>query len=212
MPADLRRKVERGSRNLRLLLTLEVLIAVVLGGGSTLLATINQRTEMVVLSAAVWLFLGAAWTFALMTRRGTWSPVAVSTAEFLDLSIRRCQRRLASSGFGAGLYFVEMAFCLTWLYWDPARREPLPAIIFSVATPIFVVGLVWYWRKTRAELESAGIAEASAVATYRSSVGSTGVSTDVCTIAPGQRGPTTQADAARRLRSEPRAPASVPNI
>jgi len=35
VPADLRRKVERGSRNLRLLLALEVLITVVLGGGST---------------------------------------------------------------------------------------------------------------------------------------------------------------------------------
>jgi hypothetical protein len=46
-----------------------------------------------------------------------------------------------------------MAFCLTWLYWDPARREPLPAIIFCVMTPVFVFGLVWYRRKTTAELE-----------------------------------------------------------
>jgi Na+/proline symporter len=153
VPADLRSKVERGSRNLRLLLALEVLITVVMGGGSTLWATMDRRTEMVLLSAAVWLFLGAAWTFAIMNRRGTWSPVAVSTAEFLDLSIRRCQRRLAAAGFGAGLYFVEMAFCLTWLYWDPSRRGPLAAIIYSVATPIFVLGLVRYRRKTTAELE-----------------------------------------------------------
>jgi Na+/proline symporter len=153
VPADLRRKVERGSRNLRLLLAVEVLITVVMGGGSTLLAAMDPHTAMVVLSAAVWLFLGAAWVFAVMNRRGTWSPAAVSTAEFLDLSIRRCQRRLEASGFGAGLYFVEMAFCLTWLYWDPAHRVPLPAIIFGVATPIFVVGLIRYRRKTRAELE-----------------------------------------------------------
>jgi Na+/proline symporter len=153
VPADLRRKVERGSRNMRLLLALEVLITVVLGGGSTLLAMIDRRTGMAVLSAAVWVFLAAAWTFAVVNRRGTWSPSALSTAEFLDLSIRRCQRRLASAAFGAGLYVVEMAFCLTWLYWDPARREPLPAIIFCVMTPVFVFGLVWYRRKTTAELE-----------------------------------------------------------
>lgn len=153
VPADLRRKVERGSRNLRLLVVLEALITVLMGGGSTLLATMDRHTEMVVLSAAVWLFLGAAWTFAIRNRRGTWSPVAISTTEFLDLSIRRCRRSLASSTFGAGLYFVEMVFCLTWLYWDPARRVALPAIIFSGATPIFVVGLVRYRRKTRAELE-----------------------------------------------------------
>jgi Na+/proline symporter len=151
--ADLRRKVERGSRNMRLLLASEVLITVVLGGGSTVLAMMNPRTEMVVLSAAVWLFLGAAWAFATMNRRGAWSPAAVSTAEFLDLSIRRCHKRLTASGFGAGLYFVEMAFCLTWLYWDPVRRKPLPTIILSVATPIFLAALVQYRRKTRAELE-----------------------------------------------------------
>ena len=153
VPANLRRKVERGSRNMRLLLAAEALITVVLGGGSTLWALVEPRTEMVVLSAAVWLFLVSAWTFATINRRGTWSPLAASTAEFVDLSIRRCQRRLASSAFGAVLYSVEMAFCLAWLYWDPARREPLPAIIFGVATPIFVAGLVWYRRKTRLELE-----------------------------------------------------------
>ena len=152
VPADLRRKVERGSRNLRLLLAFEVLITVVLGGGSTLWAAMEPRNEMVVLSAAVWLFLGAAWWFGMMNRRGTWSPASVSTSEFIDLSIRRCQRRLAASGFGAGLYFVEVAFCLTWLYWEPARREPLPAIIFAVATPIFLVALARYRRKTKAEL------------------------------------------------------------
>jgi hypothetical protein len=154
VPANLRRKVYRGSRNMRLLLGLEVLITVVLGGGSTLWATLDRRAEMVVLSVAVWLFLGVAWTFGMMNRRGTWSPAAVSTAEFLELSIRRCQRRLASLWFGAGLYVVEMTFCLIWLYRDPARREPLPAIVFALATPLFVVGMVWYRRRTRAELQS----------------------------------------------------------
>ncbi len=152
VPAGLRRKVERGTRNLRLLLALEVLVTVGLGGGSALWAAIDRNTELVVLSAAVWLFLGIAWTFAMLNRRGTWSPAAVSTSEFLGLSIRRCRRRLASAMFGAALYFAEMAFCLAWLYWDPARRQPLPAIIYGVATPIFLAGLVWYRRRTRAEL------------------------------------------------------------
>jgi hypothetical protein len=77
----------------------------------------------------------------------------VSTGEFVDLSIRRCRNNLASARFGAGLYFAEMAFCLTWLYWDPARRGPLPAVIFGVVTPIFLVGLARYRRRKRAELE-----------------------------------------------------------
>jgi Flp pilus assembly protein TadB len=153
VPADLRRKVERGSRNMRLLLAAEVLTTVLVGGGATLWAAMDPRTEMVVLSVAVWLFFGAAWMFTMMNRRGMWSPAAVSTSEFLDLSVRRCRMRLLSSGFGAGLYVAEMVFCLIWLYWDPARREPLPAVIFGVATPVFVVWLVRDRRKTRAELE-----------------------------------------------------------
>ena len=46
-----------------------------------------------------------------------------------------------------------MVFCLTFLYRDPARREPWPAIIFGVATPIFLAGLARYRRKTRVELD-----------------------------------------------------------
>jgi hypothetical protein len=46
-----------------------------------------------------------------------------------------------------------MAFCLTWIYWDPAQRRPLAAIIFGVATPVFLMGLARYRRNTRAELE-----------------------------------------------------------
>jgi len=61
--------------------------------------------------------------------------------------------RLAAARFGVWLYFAEMVFCLTFLYRDPARREPLPAIIFAVATPLFLAGLARYRRKTRAELD-----------------------------------------------------------
>lgn len=153
VPADLRRKVERGSRNMRLLVAVEVIITAVLGGGSTVRAALEPRTEMRVLSAAIWLFLAAAWTFAIVNRRGNWSPAAVSATEFVNLSIRRCQRGMSASAFGAGLYFVEMAFCLTWLYWDPARRGPLPALIFAVATPVLLAGLARYRRMKRAEMD-----------------------------------------------------------
>lgn len=154
VPADLRRKVERGSRNMRLMLASELLVTVTMGGGSAVWAVWEPRTEMYVLCGAIWFFLAAAWTFAIMSRRGAWSPLSMSAADFLDLSIRRCRGRLAASRFGAGLYFVEMVFCLIWLYYDPARRKPLPAIVFAVATPLFLAGLMRYRRKTRAELES----------------------------------------------------------
>jgi hypothetical protein len=153
VPADLRRKVERGTRNMRIMLALEVLVTVGMGGGFTMWAVMEPRTEMVVLAGAVWFFLAAAWMFARVNRRGTWSPAAVSTAEFVDLSVRRCRRKLAAARFGIWLYFTEMVFCLTFLYRDPARRELLPAIIFAVATPVFLAGVARYRRKTQAELD-----------------------------------------------------------
>lgn len=157
VPADLRRKVARGTRYMRLMLTLEVLVTVTIGGGSSVWAALEPRAEMLVLAGAVWLFLGAAWSIAVVSRRGTWSPAALTTAEFVDLSIRRCRGKLAASRFGVWLYFAEMAFCLTWLYRDPARRVPAPAVIFGVVTPVFLIGLAHFRHKTRAEL--AGLLE-----------------------------------------------------
>ena len=84
-------------------------------------------------------------------------PISKTTAEFVNLSIRRCRGRLAASRFGVWLYFAEVAFCLTWLYRDPARRVPAPAVIFGVVTPLFLIGLARYRRKTREEL--AGLEE-----------------------------------------------------
>lgn len=153
VPADLRRKVARGTRSMRLMLVLEAIVTVTIGGGSTLWAVVDPSTEMLVLALAVWLFLAAAWTFAIVTRRGTWSPAAMTTADYIDLSIRRCRAKLSAMRFGIGLYFAEMAFCLTWLYRDPARRVPTPAVIFAVVTPVFLVGLARVRRRTQAELE-----------------------------------------------------------
>jgi hypothetical protein len=152
VPADLRRKVALDTRNMRLMVALEVLVTVTIGGGSIVWAVLEPRAEMFVLSVAVWIFLAAAWSAAVITRRGGWSPVAVTTADFIELSIRRCRGKLAAARFGLGLYFVEIAFCLTWLYRDPARRVPAPAIIFAVVTPLFLIGLARFRRNTRREL------------------------------------------------------------
>ena len=152
VPADLRRKVARDTRYMRLALAMEVLVTVTIGRGSIVWAALEPRTEMFVLAVAVWIFLVAAWTISVVTRRGAWSPAAVTTADFIDLSIRRCRGRLAAARFAVGLYFAEVAFCLTWLYRDPARRVPGPAIVFGVVTPVFLIGLARFRRNTRREL------------------------------------------------------------
>ncbi|HUB83880.1 MAG TPA: hypothetical protein VMB03_34030 [Bryobacteraceae bacterium] len=152
VPGDLRRKVARGTRNMRIVLAAELLVTVTMGGGSILLAARQPAAEMWILAAAVWLFLAFAWTASLVTRRGAWSPAAIATREFIDLSIRRARGKLAATRFAVVLYFTEMIFCLAWLYRDPARRVPAPAVVFAIATPLFLVFIARYRRNLRAEL------------------------------------------------------------
>jgi len=152
VPADLRRKVARDTRSMRLALAMEVLVTVTIGGGWTVRAILEPRTEMFVLAVAVWIFLAAAWTISAVTRHGAWSPAAVTTADFIDLSIRRCRGKLAAARFVLVLYFALVAFCLTWLYRDPARRVPGPAIVYGVITPVLLIGLARFRRSTRREL------------------------------------------------------------
>jgi hypothetical protein len=154
VPADLRRKVARGTRNMRLTLASEVLVTVIMGGGSTLRAVWEPRAEMWVLAGMIWVFLAAAWSFAIVTRRGAWSPEAPTTAEFVDLSIRRCRGKLAAARFGVWLYFAEVIFSLAWLYRVPARRVPAPAIIYVLVTPVVLLGVARYRRRALAELAS----------------------------------------------------------
>jgi hypothetical protein len=154
VPADLRRQVERGTRQMRMMLAVEVLVTVTVGGGYTLWAALDPSVEMCVLAGATWLFLAAAWTFAIATRRGAWAPAAPTTAEFVRLSIRRARAKLAACRFAAWLYFAEVAFCLAWIYRVPTRRPVLPAAIFAVVTPVLLIALARYRRKTRVELEN----------------------------------------------------------
>jgi hypothetical protein len=138
---DLRKIVERQSRWMRIALIADVLVT---------------------LAAMTWLFVAAAWTFALNANRGNWSPSALDTAAFVDLSVRRCRSRLAAVWFGAGLYVSEIAFCLGWIYrHSPEPRTPLWAWLFFgsltidvvwAATLAFAGALIWYRRRKRAEI------------------------------------------------------------
>lgn len=162
VPADLRRRVARQSRWLKIGIAADVLVTVVIGGGVMVLAARAQQSDMMLLAAATWLFIGIAWAFRLATSRGLWSPPAMHTAAFVDLLIRRCQAKIAATVFGAILYICEMAFCLGWIYRHNAPRPPLFAwLLFSstfvdlvwLFTLAFYAFLVWYRRKKRAELE-----------------------------------------------------------
>jgi hypothetical protein len=162
VPLDLRTRVERQSRFMKIALIVDILVTVVIGGGATVWALQLPQPDIVLLAVATWLFLAAAWTFTLIVNRGAWSPSALDTAAFVDLSMRRCRGRLAAIPFAAGLFLLQIVFCLGWVYnHTPLQRRPLfswlffssPSIdIVWLSTLAFFVFLVWYRGKKRSEL------------------------------------------------------------
>jgi len=162
IPPDLRAKVERQSRLMKIALIADILVTFVMGGGVTAWAVYSPQADIVLLAAVTWLFLAAAWTFVLAMNRGNWSPSALETAAFVNLSVRRCRSALAAVWFGAGLFACELLFCLSWIYArSAAERTPvwswlffssLPMDLVWLATLAFFAFLVWYRRKKRAEL------------------------------------------------------------
>ena len=158
---DLAAMVKRQTRFMRIMLASEVLVTVVVGGVTTALAVRSPRADMFLLAAAVWVFIGSAWIFALRTRRGCWAPAALNTSAFVDVSIRRCRASLAAGWFGAVLYCCEMLFCLAWIYHhkSEAGRVSLGTFLTSttvIATAIGTLALVplliWYRRRKLSDL------------------------------------------------------------
>jgi hypothetical protein len=161
VPANLRRRVERQSRWLKIGIAADILVTVVIGGGVAALAVRAPQRDMVLLASVTWTFIAVAWAFRLAITRGLWSPAAIDTASFVDLSIKRCRAQLKATAFGAGLFVCEMAFYLGWVYRYSAPRAPLLSWLFrgslmnTLVWPlslVFFVLLAWYRRKKRNEL------------------------------------------------------------
>jgi hypothetical protein len=60
VPANLRQRVERQSRWMRLMIAGDVMVTVVIGGGTIGLAWRAPQADMVLLAAATWLFIVVA--------------------------------------------------------------------------------------------------------------------------------------------------------
>jgi len=150
--ADLRRRVTRQSLYMRWLLVAEILITIVIGGATIFVAAIDPRAAKIILAAATWLFIAAAWTFALISRKNSWSPADSTTSAYLDLCIRRTRTALRSVIFGAVLYAVEMAFCLSWIFHETSSLNSTTIEIVTAITALFAIFLIRYRSRKRAEL------------------------------------------------------------
>jgi len=161
VPADLRRRVERQARLLRIMLAGDILVTVVIGGGTILLAIRSLRPDMWLLAATTWLFIVAAWAFRLHATRGLWAQPATDTTSFIDRLIQHCRVQLTATVFAAVLFTSEIAFCLGWIHQHLAPRPPLVRwLLFSsvfidlvwAGALVFFSLLIWYRRRKRAEM------------------------------------------------------------
>jgi hypothetical protein len=160
--ADLQKKVERQSRFMRFALLIDVVVTIGVGGGVIVYAVLSPQPDVLLLAAVTWLFLAAAWMFSLSVNRGNWSPLAMDTAAFLDVSIRRCRGRLKAVRFGATLFVTEIVFCLGWIYSHSYQQKTtlLRWLLFSsisigavwLMTLVFALFLFWYRKRKNAEL------------------------------------------------------------
>jgi hypothetical protein len=145
VPSSLKQRVERETRGMRRFVVGEIIVTIILGGGSLAWAALSLRTEVFILALGVWVFIAIAWTISFLLRRGAWTPLTATTMAFLELSILRCRRRRESIVAQALLYFMILGFNLTWIYFARGPAAGRPVIAFLMGSEF-----AWVWAITLA--------------------------------------------------------------
>ncbi len=162
IPPDLRYRVERHSRLMKIGLICDAVVTVVMGGGTTTWALMSANADVWTVAVATWFFLAAAWAFVLTVNRGLWSPSALEASAFVDLSIRRCRSALSTTWFAVVLFLAEIVFGLSWAYLHSLKEHSalLPWLLFGsvridivwVLTIAFLGAVAWYRKRKLGEL------------------------------------------------------------
>lgn len=156
----IRRKVKLYSIGLILVTISEVVVNLALLAWMLPKILEQQRPVDFVGFAGVFLLFAVAFGFAFWNRRGTWWPAAESTRTFLDLSIKRCRRKLLTLRYCPGFLAVEIVFVATWGTWALLDRPVPPPVTrwmtFFGALALFAAAVfgwvIWYRKRTLREL------------------------------------------------------------
>jgi hypothetical protein len=155
----LRRRVTRDSRLQTIGLIAPILVTIGIGGGAIARALTSASPADVVLAAEVWVFILVTWVGSLWLARGTWRPLAETTAAFIDISIRRRRSNLQAATFAAWLYVCQLLFVVLWKLFSSAVEltallTAWPVILLGwVGVPVFFASRAWFMRVQRAELD-----------------------------------------------------------
>jgi hypothetical protein len=156
---DLKRRVTRESRLMKIGLIAPILVTLLIGGGFIAFALTFASAANVVLVAEVWGFILVTWAGSLWLARGTWRPLGETTAAFVDISIRRCRSNIRAASFGAWLYVGQLAFMLLWKFYSTsialaALMTAWPVILIGwLGLPAFFAWRSWFVRRQRAKLD-----------------------------------------------------------
>jgi hypothetical protein len=155
----LRRRVLLETRWNKIGLIAPILVTLVVGGGIVLRALRTGQAIDVLLAVEAWIFIVVIWVGCLWIARGTWRPLADTTAAFIDISIRRREANLRGATFGACLYVVQVAFIALAL--GAASPTGIVSVLTSgsmivvgwIGVPGGLAALYWFRRRQRADLE-----------------------------------------------------------
>jgi len=127
VPPDLRKRVQRDVRRHRLSFWASVAVTMLMGGGTTLWATVSGESSDVLVVAAVWSFIGITWATSIQLERmrGSSKPLAETAAAFLEFSIHSCRARRQGIAVAAALYAGFFSFMVAWKYRQLAAEMPL---------------------------------------------------------------------------------------
>jgi hypothetical protein len=163
IPSDLRQRVDRETRYLRRGRYGEIVVIAVFGGGATGWALLSPRPIVFAFAAGVWFLTGIALVTSNALRKDILKPSAATTTAFLDLSIRRCRRRLVALVAQALLYALILVFDLVWIYHYQTQTITISPwsfltssrmLVVWVVTALFATAALWQRRRLWRELRN----------------------------------------------------------
>lgn len=155
----LRQRVVRETRWAKVSLIAPIWVTVGVGGGMTVLGLRGEHPLHVALAIETWIFIAVIWAGCLWIARGTWRPLADTTAAFVDISIRRRRANLRAATFGVCLYAFQLLIMkllvgrLTSESLGDSLTSPHMIIFGWIGLPGVLAAAYWFRRGQRAELE-----------------------------------------------------------
>jgi hypothetical protein len=154
----LRRRVMRETFWSKWGLVFPILATLWSGATIVLPALRSERDIAVLLGVESLLFIVVVWVVAFWLGRGTWRPLADTTAAFIDVSIRRRIAYIRGAIAGAVLYVAQFAFLVAVLGLDSSigfaavsKSAPVMGLGW-IGIPIVFAGLYWFGRRQHADL------------------------------------------------------------